>query len=112
MRDVIQKVMVTEAEAKRMVQAARSEAGRILDEAQKRVQELTAAARLAAQVETEKILAGVLHAAEAEKQERLARAAVEINTQISVDGDTVRQMAEAVSRCVRGFRQSTRETTP
>jgi vacuolar-type H+-ATPase subunit H len=52
MRDVIQKVIATEAEAKQQVLAARSEAERILSETQKRAQELTAGARSAVQLET------------------------------------------------------------
>ncbi len=104
MRDVIQKVMATEAEAKRMVLAARSEAERILSEAQKRAQELTTAARLAARLEAERILEPALQAAEAEKQERLVRSAAEIEIQVRVDEAAVRQAAQALARCVCGFR--------
>ena len=103
MRDVIQKVVATEAEAKRMVQAAQSEAERILLEARKRAQELMAAAQWEARLEAEKIFAAALQAAEAEKQEKLASTAAEINTRVCLDEGTVRQAAEAVTRCVRGF---------
>jgi vacuolar-type H+-ATPase subunit H len=112
MRDVIQKVMATEAGAKQLVQAARSEAERILSASQKNAQEIKAAARQAARLETEGILNAALHASRAGKEERLARAAAEIKMQAGVDGAAGRQAADAVVRCVCGFHQSTQETPP
>jgi vacuolar-type H+-ATPase subunit H len=112
MRDVIQKIIATEAEAKQRVQAAKLEAERILSEARKRAQELVAVARQTARLDAEKMLATALQAAEAEKKNRLGSAAAEIETQVNVDETTVRQTAEAVVRCVCGFHQTTRGTTP
>jgi len=104
MRDLIQKVIATEAEAKQQVQSARIEAERISTEARKRAQDLVTAARQAAQLEADKILAAGLHAAEVEKHQRLARATAEIETQIQLDEATLQQVAETVTRCVCGVR--------
>jgi len=108
MRDVIQKVIATEAEAKQRVQAAKSEAERILSEARKRAQELVAAARQTARLDAEKMLATTLQTAAAEKQERLTHAAAEIETQVRVDEATARQAVEAITRCVCGSPQPPR----
>jgi vacuolar-type H+-ATPase subunit H len=105
MRDVIQKVIATETEAKQRVQSARVEAERMVTGAWKRAQELVVSAQLAARLEAEKLLATALQTAEAEKKERLAHAATEIETRVSVDEATVRQAAKAATRCVCGSRQ-------
>jgi len=102
MRDVIQKVIATEAEAKSMVEAARTEAGRITAEAQKQAETLIGRARQEARVEMEKILATALQEAEREKQELLARATVEMESQIRFDQGTRERAAKAVLRCVCG----------
>lgn len=112
MRDIIQKVVATEAEAKRMVQAAQSEAERILLEARKRAQELAGTARVATRLEAEKMLATALQTAEADKKERLAHADTDLEMRVSVDKTIVRQTAEAVVRCVCGYRNATRGITP
>ena len=106
MRDVIQKVIASEAEAKHRVQAARSEAERVLSEAQKRAQEMVATARQTARREAEKVLADAMPAAEAQQRQQLTRVADEIERQVSVDPVTIQQVAEAVTRCVGGFNQS------
>jgi vacuolar-type H+-ATPase subunit H len=111
MRDVIQRIIAAEAEARQRVQAANSEAERILSEARKRAQELVAAARQTARLDAEKMLATTLQTAAAEKKERLAHAAAEIETQVRVDEATARQAVEAVTRCVCGFQQTTHGTT-
>jgi vacuolar-type H+-ATPase subunit H len=95
-----------------MVLAAKSEAERVLSEAQKRAQELVVSARQTARVEAEKMLATALQEAEAEKKERLLRTAAEIETQVSITEALMRQTAEAVIRCVCGFHQPTRGMTP
>jgi vacuolar-type H+-ATPase subunit H len=105
MRDAIQKVIATEAEAKQKVQAARSESELISSGARKHAQELVTMARQTARLETDKMLATALQAAEVEKQRRLAHATAEIETQINVEPATLRQAAEMVTRCVCGFRQ-------
>jgi len=102
MRDVIQKVIATEAEAKSMVETARIEAGRIIAEAQKQAETLVGRARQEARVETERILAVVLQEAEQEKKERLARARLEMESELRFDENTRERAAKAVLRCVCG----------
>ena len=95
-----------------MVQAAQSEAERILLEARKHAQELVETARLATRLEAEKMLATALQTAEADKKKRLAHADIDFEMQVCVDEAVVRQTAEAVVRCVCGYRNATREITP
>lgn len=102
MREVIQKVIATEAEARCIVEAARTEAGRITSEAQKQAESLVALARQEARVETERIMAAALPEAECEKQGLLARATVEMESQIRFDQDTRDRAVKAVIRCVCG----------
>jgi vacuolar-type H+-ATPase subunit H len=106
MRDVIQKVIATEAEAKQQVLAARAEAERILSEAQKRELELTAAARSAVQLEANSLLAAAAEKAAQEKQERMAAAAAGIEIEINLDEPARRQAVAAVVRCVCGVDQT------
>jgi len=103
MRNVIQKVLAAEAEAKNLLDAGRVEADRIREAAQKKGQALLALSRQETRGEVETILETATRQAELEKQERLAKAAVEIETQFRLD-DAIRQRAvEAVVRCVCSF---------
>lgn len=104
MRDVIQRVIAAEAEAKRIIEAAKTEADRISSDAQKKGQHLVAQARQEARAEAERMLEAAIHGAEREKQERLACIAAEIETQVCL-GETIRQRAVAGAvRCVCGQR--------
>ena len=102
MRDVIRKIIATEADAKQRVQAARSEAERILAAAQKRAQELTAVAQREVQTEARNLLAAAWTDAEKEKQARLAQVAAVIEKQVRLDETARQQTVVAVVRCVRG----------
>jgi vacuolar-type H+-ATPase subunit H len=109
MRDVIKKIIVTEAEAKKMTLAARAEAERILAEAHKRAQELTAAARSSVQLEANALLATEAEKVAQEKQERLALALAGIEKQINLDEPARRQSVAAVVRCICGVGQTVSE---
>ena len=85
-----------------MVQAAKSEAERILSEAQKRAQELTATTRQEAQLEAQEILAQAIEDAERAKQARLALVADEIEKQVCLDAAPSQRAVEAIVRCVCG----------
>lgn len=111
MRDVIQKIIVTETEARQRVQAARAEAERILSEARAHAQEIVEAARQSARLEADEVLTEALRNAETEKKRRLARVAAEIEAQIHIDDATARQMTDAVARCVRGSSSTTQSAT-
>ncbi|MDE3068271.1 MAG: hypothetical protein KGJ60_12055 [Verrucomicrobiota bacterium] len=102
MRDVIQKVIEAEAEAKRLVQAARIEAERMESTARKQAQDLVAQARQEARWEAEKILEAATQEAEQERKERLAGATARIETQVRLDDPTLQRAAEAAARCVCG----------
>ncbi len=104
MRDVIKKVLASEAEAKRMVEQAKAEADRILSDAQKQGQEFIARTRQETRAEAENLLETAIRTAEQEKQQRLARVVAEIQNQVCLD-ETTRQRAVAeVIRCVCGQR--------
>lgn len=102
MRDVIQKVIATEAEAKRIIQAARVEAERIVSEAQKQGRDRVTQARQEARRESEQLLTAAGQAAEQEKAKRLAEATAEMTAGVCLDDATVQRAAEAAARCVRG----------
>jgi vacuolar-type H+-ATPase subunit H len=104
MRDVIARVIATEAEARRMVEAARAEADRISSDAQKRGQELVARTRQQARAEAESTVEAALRAAEQEKRKRLARVAAEIETEVRLDETTRERAVAGAIRCVCGQR--------
>lgn len=100
MREVIQKIIATEGEAKLIVEAARAEAARISSDAQKKGQEIFERVRHEAIVEGEKVVEAAVEAAEREKQDRLTRAAAEIESQIGLE-PAIRQWAvEEIIRSV------------
>ena len=100
MRDVIQKIIATESEAKLVVEAARVEADQILSDAQKKGNDVIERARQEALIEAEKILETAIETAEREKQHRLANTATEIESQIKFDSDNRKWAVEEVIRCV------------
>ncbi len=100
MRDVIEKIIATESEAKLIVEAARAEADRILSEAQKKARDPIERARQETLIEAERIVETAVEAAEREKQVRLVDAAAEIENQIQLDPAGRKRIAEKVIRCV------------
>jgi vacuolar-type H+-ATPase subunit H len=102
MRDVIKSVIATEGEAKAIVAAAWVEAHRIASEAQKESHDLVARARQEARVEAERIVEAAVNAAGREKQEGLARVAVEIEAQLQLEEAAHQRAVAAAVRCVCG----------
>jgi len=102
MREVIKNVIAAEAEARGMVAAARAEADRIASDAQKRSQDMVAYARLEARVEAERLVEVAGRDAGREKQERLARATVEIETQVRLEQTNRHRAVVGAVRCVCG----------
>ena len=102
MRDVIQKVIAAEAEAKRILGAGRAEGDRILSEARQQAQELAARSRQEARAEAGRILESAVQEAEGEKQKRLSRSIAEIEAQIHLDEATRQHAVDAVVRFVCG----------
>jgi vacuolar-type H+-ATPase subunit H len=102
MREVIKNVIATEAEARGMVAAARAEADRIASDAQQRSQDVVAHARLEARVAAERLVEAAEREAEREKQERLARATLEIEAQVRLDQTSRHRAVAGAVRCVCG----------
>jgi len=107
MQAVIQKVVATETEAKQLVQAARTETGERLASARWQARQIVEAAKREARLEAAKTLAAAETEATNEKNERLARAAREMETNLRLDEATTRQAVEAALRCVRGGSEPT-----
>ena len=100
MREIVQKIITTESEAKRTVEAARAEADRISSSAQKEGRDVVERALQEALSEAGKIVEAAVEEAEREKQRRLADAAVEIENQIQLEPANREKAAEGVVRCV------------
>lgn len=100
MRDVIEKIIATEGEAKSAIDAARAEADTILSDAQKKGRDILERARKEAQDEADKILETKVGAAEQEKQNLLAKAVTDIESQIVLDPETRKQAVDWIVRCI------------
>jgi vacuolar-type H+-ATPase subunit H len=100
MRDVIEKIIATESEAKLIVDAARTEADQILSEARKKGRDVIEKARREVLIEAEKILEIAVETAEGEKQQRLTEAAATIERQIQLEPAGRESAVEWVIRCV------------
>ena len=102
MRDVIQKLLGAEEEAKRLVTAARTQAGQIALRARKRAEELAVLAKQEDRLETERLIHAATEQAQLEKQSRLARAAAEAEAEIKL-GAAIRQaIVASILRVVCG----------
>jgi vacuolar-type H+-ATPase subunit H len=100
MRDIIQKIIATESEARLIVEAAKAEADRILSDAQKEGHDIVELARQEATSEAGKILDAAVEAAEHEKQLYLTNAAVEIESRIRLEPAVKQRAVEGIVRCV------------
>ena len=104
MRDMIQKIIAVENEAKAMVEAARAESDRILANARKECLDIVEKSREETNAEVERILEAAAEAAEQERKDRLARAALEIEDRIQLDPDIRKEVIEGVVRCICGLK--------
>lgn len=109
MREVIQKVMAGEAEAKRILESANAEADGILKEAGQQVRDIAARARTEAAQRATMEVEAALKAAEQEKQVLLARAVAKNRVQVQLDPITLEKIVNAVVCCVSGQRIPGRE---
>ena len=100
MREVIEKIIATEGEAKLIVESAKTEADRMLAEAREKGRDIVEKARQEALVEAGKLMEAAVESAEQEKVRRLADAAVEVQKQIQLDEVTKKSAVEGVVRCV------------
>jgi vacuolar-type H+-ATPase subunit H len=111
MRDVIQKVIASEAEAKRFVATARAEAERIVSDAQKQAEELRARVNRETRAEAEQMLDEASRGAERKKQECLARARVEIERHVQLESSLRQRAVAEVVRCVCGQPRPIKESS-
>ncbi len=109
MREVIQKVLEAEREGGQIVERARAEAELIVSHARKEAEERLAQAHSETRAKAELAVEAATQAAGQLKQERLARAAVEIENELQLDEATRHCAVEAALRCVCGFHRPTAE---
>ena len=107
MRDVIEKIIATENEAKAIVEEAGAQADSILSEARKKGQDMIERARQEARAEAEEIVEAQVLGAEEEKERLLTDAVAEIERQVRLDHAGRQWAVEGVVRCVCGQRQAT-----
>ena len=103
MREVIESVIASEAEAKEIVAAARKEAERVVANAKREAAELLASVRAEARAEAGQRVESAIRGAEQEKQERLSLAAAGIKCEISLHPAIHQRAVEEVVRCVCGM---------
>jgi vacuolar-type H+-ATPase subunit H len=106
MREVIKNVIAAEAEARGMVLAARADADRIASDAQKRSQDIVARVQQEARAEAERLVAAAGNEAGREKQDRLAQASIEIETQVRLEAAARQRAVAGAVRCVCGLIQN------
>jgi vacuolar-type H+-ATPase subunit H len=100
MHEVIQRVLETEAEAKRLVEAAKAEAEGMLRKAREEARETSVRARQTARVESEKFLQLSTLQAASEREENLARGREKVRTRSGLDSSVIQSLVEGVVRCV------------
>jgi vacuolar-type H+-ATPase subunit H len=109
MREVIQKVMAGEAEAKRIVESANAEADHILREAGQQARDIVARAHTEGVERARTEVEAALKTAEQEKRVLLARAVAKNRVQVQLDPATLEKIVNAVVCCVSGQRIPGRE---
>lgn len=102
MREIIQKVVTTEAEAKQLVEAARREASQLLDNARLRASEVIEQAQRESGRLREATLAAAEARARSEKAGLLAQAEAEIERTITLDEGLKEQMVSEAVKWVCG----------
>lgn len=104
MRDVIQKIVATENQAKRIIEEARVQADRVLAEARKQAQDISTKAYQDAGREAQEIVNEALRAAEDQKQASLEKASGAIEGEIVIDEGLRQKIVEEITRHVCGHR--------
>jgi vacuolar-type H+-ATPase subunit H len=99
-REVIQKLIATEQEARDILERARQECDAIVRHAQARAQEILQTAQQQARMEADQLLQTARQQAAAEEREGLARADAEIESQMQLNPIVRQRAVRAVVRCV------------
>lgn len=102
MRAVIQDLVAAEAEARAVVQTARTEAERLRSEAEQRAREMVARARQESADEAAQVIARAVEAAEQEKRRRRQAVEVDIERRFHLAEATQARCAEALARWACG----------
>lgn len=110
MRDVIQKIVATENQARRIVEEGRSQADRILFDARKQAQDINMKAYQDAGREAQEIVAEAARAAEDQKRESLAEASAAMEREIVIDEGLKQEILEEIIRHVCGLGRTGKET--
>ncbi len=100
MRDVIQKIIVTETEAKQLVETAKAKRDQTLSDAQKKADGIMRQTLQDIRAETERIMAAAMEEGEREKQEKLTGIISEIESQIRIDETLKELVVEKIIRSV------------
>jgi len=102
MREVIQKMVAAESEAKRVLQAATAEAEHILADARRQAQGLLEQSRRDARAEAARVVEAAAQEADREKKELLVKEIAAVEAETRLDDATRRAAVEAVVRVVSG----------
>lgn len=100
MHPVIQKVLETEAEAKRLVEKANAEAEQMILQARQRAKAIREEGKRKAHIETDNLLKSADEAATEEKARRLEVALGKTKIEIQVEPHMLDEAVRAVLRCV------------
>lgn len=100
MNEVIARVMEAEAEARRIVDAARTESDRILSAARDEARQLSARIRKATQAEADRLMEESIGAARQKKQTGLTRYAAELDARLPLAPSTEESAVAAALMCV------------
>lgn len=109
MREVIQSLLATEAEAARLVASAKAEAEAIVSEAQGEVADVLAAGSREAEVKAAGILATAVQRSATERQDLVAAEAAAIQQSIAFSAECQERAIAQVIAAVCGQSESARE---
>ena len=110
MRDVIQKIVAAENQAKRIIEEVRAQADRILSEARRQAQDISTKAYQDAGREAQDIVAEAAREAEGARQKSLEKALASIEQEVVIEEDLKRKIIEEVVRHVCLARETRKET--
>jgi vacuolar-type H+-ATPase subunit H len=100
MREVIAKILEAEAEGKRIVAAAKSEADRIMSDARDQAREETSRLHKDTQIEIDRMVEESSKAIEQERKSALARAIIDIAVQFPIDMPALSEAVLTGVQCV------------
>lgn len=102
MRDVVQKIVATENQGKRIIEEARAQADRVLAEARKQAQDISMKAYQDAGRQAQEIVNEAVREAEDQKRESLAKASEAIEREVVIDEGLRQKFVEEIIRHVCG----------